>query len=255
MKELSSFFVDSFWVASTTFGDVPLSSSERSSLAKEMAKDFTQRYGNSWEAPGRTVGAGGRLFKSRLLLARGPDAAIIGCVGVEAALVDPLSKTVVTAAQAEALVCVELANMDDAEGLSCREVYDTGGIAALASTLFPEYQPLGMLTNLAIAPSQRRSGIGRELCECCEQGAAQWKLPGMLLQVEEANVGALGLYTQMGYEEIYRSSESLALRLRPGASTLASKLLIVESEALLEEVPSTVLTLAKQIQMSCVEPH
>ena len=48
LAEVSSFFVDAFWTASTTFGKVELSPRESRQLARQMADDFSSRYGNSW---------------------------------------------------------------------------------------------------------------------------------------------------------------------------------------------------------------
>ena len=41
------------------------------------------------------------------------------------------------------------------------------GLAPLAKELFPELTCLGLLTNPAIAPERRRTGLGRALCEWC----------------------------------------------------------------------------------------
>ena len=40
----------------------------------------------------------------------------------------------------------------------------------------------------------RRTGLGRALCEWCEAGAAEWSLPGLMLQVEQQNHDARALY-------------------------------------------------------------
>ena len=68
IKEVASFFVDSFWAASTTNGDVEFSTRERKQLTAQMADDFHHRYCNSWHSSGTRAR---RFFSSRLLVARG----------------------------------------------------------------------------------------------------------------------------------------------------------------------------------------
>ena len=107
VTEVASFFVDSFWTSSTTFGAVALSTRECGQLALQMDDDFRHRYSNSWQRGGEGKRRRGRrFFPSRLLLARDPDpeanGAVVGCVGVEAALMCPYTRTVFPAAEAEA---------------------------------------------------------------------------------------------------------------------------------------------------------
>ena len=47
-------------------------------------------------------------------------------------------------------------------------------------------EPYALLANLAVAPTFRRAGLGRELCEFCALGCEQWGMDHVLLQVEEA---------------------------------------------------------------------
>ena len=117
----------------------------------------------------------------------------------------------------------------------------------MVSDYFPEYTLVGLLTNLAVDPTNRRSGVGSDLCECCELGCAQWALPAVILQVEEPNRSARAFYKAVGFEEIFREDDATALRVRPGAATLASKLLLTDSDGLLEEVRLTVVTMANEI--------
>ena len=69
----------------------------------------------------------------------------------------------------------------------------------------------------------------------------------MLLQVEETNTAAAKLYEALGYERIHRDDNAFALRLSPGAGSLASALLLSGDEELLQPVQSELVTMAKQV--------
>lgn len=243
LAEASSFFVEAFWTAGTTFGKVVLSGREKKQLAKRMSQDFEERYGNSWS--GRQ-----RLFPSRLLVARqdeedvGLSDGIVAIAGVEAALLNPFTRQVLTSAESEMLLRSELDAMSGPD----YSTFSKLSRAEMVRQLYPEYQLLGLLTNLAVAPSLRRQGLARALCRSCDDACRSWRLSGLLLQVEEPNTAALRLYTsQLGFEELWRDCDATALRLVPGASSVASSLLMLESEDLLQSEPSTIVTLARAV--------
>ena len=244
LPRVADFFVDSFWAAGTTSGQVELTTRERKGLAKRMRTDFDERYSSSWAKPRQT----NPLFPARMLLAsddvRSPPS-ISGCVGIEAALLNPFTRQLLTRAQSEMLLRSELDAMDGDE----YQQHASLSRAALVQALYPEWQCLALLTNLAVAPSRRRSGIARMLCAYCEDGcASRWHLPAVLLQVEETNGAAIALYRALGFEELWRESDVPSVRLDPGAGTLASALLMVENdETLLTTEPSTVITMAKSV--------
>ena len=243
VAEVADFFVESFWLSSTTFDSVALSEREQSQLRRRMEDDFITRYSSSWTAGGQ------RLFRSKMLIAREnrTSAAIVGCVGFEAALYDAVAGCVLTSAQADVLLRLEIDAMDSAERMHATELHKAGGIAALSQAIFPEYQPIALIANLAVSPSSRGTGIGCQLCSSCEIGCAQWRLPGLVLQVEESNSAARSMYKRLGYEEVHSESMAEALRLRPGRGSLTSALLMTDSENLLESVPSTIVTMAKEV--------
>ena len=112
IKEVASFFVDSFWAASTTYGAVEFSRRERKQLTAQMADDFHHRYRNSWHSSGKCAR---RFFSSRLLVARGAEGEVVGCVGFESALLDPFSRTVHAAASAEQMMAAEFDCMSQAD--------------------------------------------------------------------------------------------------------------------------------------------
>ena len=214
VAEATSFFVDGFWLSGTTTEGATLSGRERSQLVSQQTDDMTARYGD-------LVGA--RRLESSLFVARDSEGALCGCVGVEAALVDLLEQRVLTRAQGEALFAEEFASMSGRD----RGIYRKMDLVELTEELLPEYKVFGLLANLAVAPSTRRTGLARRLCASCDDAVAGWGLPAISLQVEEANGAARGLYEALGYDEIFRDEGASALRLNPGAATVASTLLLV----------------------------
>ena len=101
-----------------------------------------------------------------------------------------------------------------------------------------------LMTNLAVAPSRRRGGLARKLCLRAEARGRQWGLKRTALQVERQNAAAVGLYSALGFAELWQS-EGTALRLEPGAFTAASLLQIADNEALLRAEPTALLTMVK----------
>ena len=79
VKEVATFFVDSFWAASTTYDEVEFTARERKQLTLQMADDFHHRYANSWLSSGKRAR---RFFSSRLLVARSAKGEVVGCVGL-----------------------------------------------------------------------------------------------------------------------------------------------------------------------------
>ena len=57
--------------------------------------------------------------------------------------------------------------------------------------LSPGLEVRPVLSNLACDPSRRGSGLGRLLCERCEEAVREWGFNSMLLQVEECNSAGL----------------------------------------------------------------
>lgn len=134
IKEVASFFVDSFWAASTTYDDVEFSTRERKQLTVQMADDFHHRYSNSWHSSGKRAR---RFFSSRLLVARGAKGEVVGCVGLESALLDPFSRTVLAAAAAEQRMGVEFDCMVQADVARYAELHKAEGLAPLAKERLP----------------------------------------------------------------------------------------------------------------------
>lgn len=60
----------------------------------------------------------------------------------------------------------------------------------------------GELTNIAVSPSARKRGIGRQLLEALMQIAEQKNIQRIILEVRSSNEPAQTLYRMMGFEEI-----------------------------------------------------
>ena len=272
LSEVSSFFVDAFWLASTTFDGIELSASDKKQLTEKVAGDLGPRYGIKSNDKRPTM-MGGRkgfpsrsLFETRLVVAREPDGAIVGCAGIEAAFYDPNRGQVYRSLQADQLVRAELDSMEDEEAEKAAEVYAESGIGALAKGIVGEkfnplfkpflkqITPCSLLANFAVAPSYRRSGLGRALCDQCVRCSVdEWKIDEVALQVEEVNKAAVALYRSDGYKEMFRTEDEIAIRLQPSGPSPFDNLpgpfsaLAPENEKLLKEVPAPTLTMSKKV--------
>ncbi len=60
------------------------------------------------------------------------------------------------------------------------------------------------LCNLCIAPAYRRRGLGRKLCQICEEIVLkEWKRDRIYLHVENKNLAAQSLYSKSGYNRLH----------------------------------------------------
>lgn len=273
LPEVTSFFVDAFWLASTTFGSIELSASDKRQLQQKVADDLGPRYGLFTDK--RPPMMGGRvgfpskcLFETKIILARDPSGAIVGCAGIEAALYEADQGQLFRSDQADQLVRTELNQMSLEEAELASAAYKAEGIGGLAkgvigqkftSNLVKPYitiwNPCSVLANLAVAPSFRRTGLGRALCDECERCTTEeWQLDEIALQVEEGNAPAITLYRKDGYRDVFRAEEATALRLQPSEASLFSSLpgpfsaLGPENKELLKEVASPTVTMAKKLR-------
>lgn len=62
----------------------------------------------------------------------------------------------------------------------------------------------GYITNVAVAPSYRRQGIGRQLLQALAERAEESGLAFVTLEVRASNDPAIALYTAAGYEPVGR---------------------------------------------------
>jgi ribosomal protein S18 acetylase RimI-like enzyme len=273
LKEVSTFFVDAFWLASTTFPGIELSAADKRQLTTNVAEDLGSRYGILSNDKRPTM-MGGRkgfpskcLFESRLIVAREPGGKIIGCAGVEAALYERSRGQVFRAVAADDLIRTELSLMSDLEAEVASDAYKAFGVGGLASgiiqkqfqldlskTFLEDFTPCALLANFAVEPAFRRSGLGRALCEeCVDCTTNDWRMDEMALQVEASNTAAFPLYQSDGYTEVFRNDDAVALRLQPSEPSPFSALpgpfsaLAPENKNLLEEIRSPTITMSKKI--------
>lgn len=114
LKRAAAFFVNGFWVASTTSGDAALNEKGMEQLCRLQTDDMVGRYGDL---------VGTRRLESSLFLAQDPSSGeLAGCVGVEMALVDASCGKVLSRAQGESLFNSELASMSPKERNSYRKM-------------------------------------------------------------------------------------------------------------------------------------
>jgi hypothetical protein len=71
---------------------------------------------------------------------------------------------------------------------------------------FPSNAPLrAYISNMAVAPSARRQGLGRTLCTACGRVAKAWGEPCVLLHVAADNATAQQLYASCGFVPVSNS--------------------------------------------------
>jgi ribosomal protein S18 acetylase RimI-like enzyme len=85
------------------------------------------------------------------------------------------------------------------------------GVPAIVGTVEVAVRPLvswdtfGLavpyISNLAVAHSCRRQGVGRELLLACEPIVQHWQYDELFLHVKGDNQAAKGLYTSVGYQQ------------------------------------------------------
>jgi ribosomal protein S18 acetylase RimI-like enzyme len=273
LDEVCSFFVEAFWLGSTTFDKIELTASDMRQLKQKVAQDLGPRYAidTKDQRPLMSCGIKGfpnkPLFETKLILAREPGGKIVGCAGIEAAFYDPGRGDLYRSAQSDRIVRNELEAMEYEQLDEAAKVYAEKGVGGLAKGIIQNqftgtlvnprmkaYSPCSVLANVAVAPSFRRTGLGRALCdECCKCTTDDWQIGEIALQVEECNVPARTLYKQDGYKLVFRTEEAIAIRLQPSPPSAFDKLpgpfgaLAPPNEKLLKEVASPTLTMAKDL--------
>jgi ribosomal protein S18 acetylase RimI-like enzyme len=207
IKDVCKFFVDAFWRGSTTdqITDMVLTPEESEWVAEEHYSNFQERFGYRPR----------RKLKASLFVARERSSGeIVGIVGVESSLFDPTEKKIVE--KSEAMLVDEIAKLSpiQARSMGIRKM----DVSTIVEKLMPEYKVAAYLSNLAVAPSTRRSGLGRILCAKCEEFATKQGLPGILLNVEQANEVGHQLYSALGYQDVHVNNAHRVARPHPGSS-------------------------------------
>lgn len=86
---------------------------------------------------------------------------------------------------------------------------DDGGVVGFAGMMFASLGSDGFeghLMNIAVAPGQRRSGVGRMLCEALFFDAADRGVDAITLEVRVSNTGAIALYRHFGFAPVGQRS-------------------------------------------------
>uniref|UniRef100_A0A6U5BYZ4 N-acetyltransferase domain-containing protein n=1 Tax=Hemiselmis andersenii TaxID=464988 RepID=A0A6U5BYZ4_HEMAN len=155
IKQVAAFFVGAFW--QDYKAQALMTDDQKRRFCNEQFDDMRIRYGA--KSP----------VNSSLVIARnGPEGEIVGCVGLEMALV-----------MGEKILPKNRENL--------ARNYDM--------------QPL--LANLAVSPAARRQGLARKLCVKGEEVVRGWGQDHLLLLVEEGNEPAIRLYRNMGYKQVW----------------------------------------------------
>jgi ribosomal protein S18 acetylase RimI-like enzyme len=80
------------------------------------------------------------------------------------------------------------------------EIAGTIEISARSLTTWPLMgNPVPYISNLAVAKSLRRQGLGKQLLVACEPIVHRWGFSELYLHVKGENRAARGLYSSMGY--------------------------------------------------------
>ena len=179
---------------------VALSRRQREEITRQQLADMEERYAE-------LVGA--RRLESQLLVSRGGGGEIVGCVGCELAVVHYAAAAVLPRRKGEAIFKEALGEVGARERNLLRKM----PLAQLAASVLPAgHIVCPVLSNLAVASAARRTGLARVLCEACEAAALEWGFGAIMLQVEEENTPARGLYTKLGYVEMWRVRDAPATR-------------------------------------------
>lgn len=83
------------------------------------------------------------------------------------------------------------------------EVSETSGTKYGMGSGVPVADTRPVVSNLAVDPQERRSGVGTALMEACEDLVKTWNLEEIILQVEEDNEAALAFYGGMGFNSLF----------------------------------------------------
>ena len=200
LGEAAAFFVDNFWLPQAS-PDFALSEAQRAGLAAAQLEDFEERYGELM---------GARRLSSALLLKRDDAGLIAGAVSVELTLVNVDTESMISRKDGEAMFKQRIGSLGPKQR---RELKDLP-VGALTEELFPEFEVLPVLSNLCVAASARRQGLGNELCAAAANVARGWGFFELWLQVEADNAPARTLYEKkLGFEEEWADKGARALRI------------------------------------------
>ncbi|KAJ8907889.1 hypothetical protein NDN08_007992 [Rhodosorus marinus] len=241
LQDCASFFVDAFWVASTTdnvkegLGGSSLKGDAHKQLVSKQEEDLSSRYGRL---------TGKRRLSTSFFIARG-EQGILGCVGIEVAVVKELNGAyeVLPREVGERLFSSTLGAMSAPVRNSLRKspLHEVAAIVFDAQEEEGKYSLHPVLSNLAVSPNARGLGLGKRLCEACEEEVRTWNeglFKDIWLIVEDANGPAKKLYEEkLGYSLLWRDEDAYSVRIL--SSGMAIQVI---------SVPGTQLLFCKDLQ-------
>lgn len=222
IKDAAGFFARAFWPSFDQLSDEQVGQ-----LSDEHQRDFDRRYAEL---------TGKRRFPSALLIAHDGES-ILGCAGVEMTVIDPIANAFWDREQAETFFSDKFAGMGGRE----RSQYRKASLAELSSAFLETQAVRPVLSNLAVRPDTRGTGLGARLVKSCEElvGSADgWGGDDLWLLVEELNTPAVKLYERLGFETVWTQPSRVT---RVASANSGSKLEVSTAEA-------TLLAMAKQLQ-------
>jgi ribosomal protein S18 acetylase RimI-like enzyme len=89
-------------------------------------------------------------------------------------------------------------------GPSSTVVLATAGATVVGSVMVGHDGHRGWLYYLAVAPTRRRAGLGRDLVAAAERWLAARGVPKVHLMVREDNRAVVGFYERLGYADMPR---------------------------------------------------
>eukprot|EP00960_Hanusia_phi_P039967 754171-Hanusia_phi.AAC.3 len=179
IENCAEFFLDSFWEHSTSMGPQSFNAAQKRELLECQRKDLQDRYGKL---------VGERKLKSNLLLVQDKTGSIQACCGIEVSVVDKDDITVLSRERGENMLKGGLSALG---GRARNElsiqfflqfplrftcwIAGKAPLIEVADAVLPEnYGLIPVLSNLAVSQASRGSGLGRKLCQECEQIVKSW---------------------------------------------------------------------------------
>ena len=216
MTKASKFMLESFWIPlSQQEPEQQPSGNASTKLTQSIREEFISRYG---EIMGR------RKLKSCLLSAYEIDddgaEELVGIIGMDMTLIDVMDQIQYTRNEAEKTLTNAVASLGPKQR---REYKDSSVTEIVTELLPPNVKAAVVISNLAVDPTQRKKGIGMQLCNHVEEimtmvddenNKNDWgDIKQIYLRVESDNDAARYLYEQkLGYECAWVDEEAVALR-------------------------------------------
>lgn len=221
MNEAAEFLIDAFWldarhlVAQPAEGAAPQQQQQQDVVTVQVSEDARRRlyrrqatdlFDNYGERMGK------RLLDNAVIKAMDTKTnEILGLVCVSSLLFDDKKETLLTLHDSEELLLAAVASL----GPKDRRNYKNASAEDIVSGLLGNnLEAVCCLSNLAVSPKARRSGIAARLCDEAERLASvEWGFDVMFLKVEADNTAARNLYEQkLGYALRCKEMAASAMR-------------------------------------------